>query len=57
MTLKHIYLAGGCFWGTEHLFIAEDLPREGAPEMPKHEVQVQVLVADGQAPVFTKVVR
>ncbi len=20
MTLKHIYLAGGCFWGTEHFF-------------------------------------
>ena len=43
--------------GTEYLFVAEDLPREGAPEMPKHEVQVYVLVADGQAPVFTKVIR
>ena len=20
MMLKHIYLAGGCFWGTEHFF-------------------------------------
>ena len=20
MTRKHIYLAGGCFWGTEHFF-------------------------------------
>lgn len=30
---------------------------KGAPEMPKHEVQVYVLVADGQAPVFTKVIR
>jgi Peptide methionine sulfoxide reductase len=20
MTNKHIYLAGGCFWGTEHFF-------------------------------------
>ena len=20
MTLKHLYLAGGCFWGTEHFF-------------------------------------
>ena len=20
MTIKHIYLAGGCFWGTEHFF-------------------------------------
>ncbi|MCR4665444.1 MAG: hypothetical protein K5660_08775 [Paludibacteraceae bacterium] len=43
--------------GTEYLFVAEDLPREGAPEMPTHEVQVYVLVADCQAPVFTKVVR
>ena len=43
--------------GTEYMFVAEDLPREGEPEMPKHEVQVYVLVADGQAPVFTKVVR
>ena len=43
--------------GTEYLFVAEDLPREGAPEMPKHKVQVYVLVVDGQAPIFTKVVR
>ena len=43
--------------GTEYVFTAEDLPREGAPEMPKHEVQVHVLVVDGQAPVFTKVIR
>ena len=43
--------------GTEYLFVAEDLPREGAPEMPKHEVQVYVLVAAGQTPVFTQVVR
>ena len=43
--------------GTEYLFVAEDLPREGAPEMPKHEVQVHVLVVEGQTPVFTKVVR
>ena len=43
--------------GTEYVFVAEDLPRDGAPEMPKHEVQVYVLVAEGQAPVFTKVVR
>ena len=42
---------------TQVPFVAEDLPREGAPEMPKHEVQVHVLVVDGQAPVFTKVVR
>ncbi len=43
--------------GTEYVFTAENLPREGAPEMPKDEVQVYVLVADGQAPVFTQVVR
>jgi hypothetical protein len=43
--------------GTEYVFTAEDLPREGAPEMPNHKVQVYVLVVDGQAPVFTKVVR
>jgi len=43
--------------GTEYLFVAEDLPHDGAPEMPKHEVRVYVLVADGQAPVFTRVVR
>ncbi len=43
--------------GTEYLFEAEDLPREGAPEMSKHEVQVYVLVVDGQAPVFTQVIR
>ena len=43
--------------GTEYLFVAEDMPREGAPEMPNHEVQVHVLVTDSQAPVFTKVVR
>lgn len=43
--------------GTEYLFVAEDMPREGAPEMPNHEVQVHVLVTDSQAPVFTKVIR
>ena len=43
--------------GTEYVFVAEDLPRDGAPEMPKHEMQVYVLAVEGQAPVFTKVVR
>ena len=43
--------------GTEYLFTAVDLPREGAPEMPAHELQVYVTVANGEAPVFTQVVR
>ena len=44
--------------GTEYLFTAEDMPREDKPDMPPAgELQVYVLVADGQAPVFTKVVR
>ena len=44
--------------GTEYLFTAEDLPREDKPDMPPAgELQVYVTVADGAAPVFTKVVR
>lgn len=43
--------------GTEYLFTAVDLPREGAPEMPAHELQVYVMVANGEAPVFTQVIR
>ena len=43
--------------GTEYLFTAVDLPREGAPEMPAHELQVYVTVANGEAPVFTQVIR
>ena len=43
--------------GTEYLFTAVDLPREGAPEMPAHELQVYVIVANGEAPVFTQVMR
>ena len=43
--------------GTEYLFTAVDLPREGTPEMPAHELQVYVTVANGEAPVFTQVVR
>ena len=43
--------------GTEYLFTAVDLPRDGAPEMPAHELQVYVTVANGEAPVFTQVVR
>ena len=44
--------------GTEYLFTAEDMPREDRPNMPPAgELQVYVLVANGQAPVFTRVVR
>lgn len=43
--------------GTEYLFTAVDLPREGAPEMPAHKLQVYVTVANGEAPVFTQIIR
>ncbi|MBR5060621.1 MAG: NAD(P)H-dependent oxidoreductase [Prevotella sp.] len=44
--------------GTEYLFTAVDLPREGGPQMPPGgEMQVYVTVEEGIAPVFTKVVR
>ena len=44
--------------GTEYLFTAVDLPREAKPDMPPAgEMKVYVTVLDGQAPVFTKVVR
>ena len=44
--------------GTEYLFTAVDLPREDKPDMPPAgEMQVYVTVVDGQAPVFTRVVR
>ena len=44
--------------GTEYLFTAEDLPREDRPDMPPAgEMQVYVTVANGEAPVFTKVIR
>ena len=44
--------------GTEYLFTAVDLPREDKPDMPPAgKLQVFVTVLDGQAPVFTKVVR
>lgn len=43
--------------GTEYLFTAVDLPREGAPQMPAHELNVYVTVAEGEAPVFTQVIR
>ena len=44
--------------GTEYLFTAVDLPRADKPDMPPAgEMQVFVTVLDGQAPVFTKVIR
>ena len=44
--------------GTEYLFVAENLPREGAPAGPfNNEMKVYVLAEDGQPPVFTQVLR
>ena len=44
--------------GSEYRFTAVDMPREDKPDMPPAgELTVYVLVADGQAPVFTRVVR
>ena len=44
--------------GNEYLFTAVDLPREDNPNMPPSgEMQVYVTVANGEIPVFTKVIR
>ena len=43
--------------GTEYLFTAVSMPREDRPDQAPAEIQVFVIVADGQAPVFTRVVR
>lgn len=44
--------------GNEYLFTAVDLPRKDNPNMPPTgEMQVYVTVANGEAPVFTKVIR
>lgn len=44
--------------GTEYLFTAVDKPREGAPQpAAPGELKVYVLALDGEAPVFTQVVR
>ncbi len=44
--------------GVEYLFTAEDLPRDGAPSGPfSGEMKVYVLAEEGQAPVFTQVIR
>ncbi|MBQ9473225.1 MAG: hypothetical protein IJU81_02300 [Bacteroidales bacterium] len=44
--------------GMEYLFTAVDLPRKDRPNMPPAgEMEVYVTVAEGQVPVFTRVVR
>lgn len=44
--------------GMEYLFTAIDLPREGRDDMPPAgELQVYVTVVEGEAPVFTQVLR
>lgn len=44
--------------GMEYLFTAFDLPREEKADMPPAgEMKVYVTVAEGQTPVFTKVIR
>lgn len=44
--------------GKEYLFTAVDLPREERDDMPPAgEMKVYVTVAEGQTPVFTKVIR
>lgn len=44
--------------GTEYLFTAANLPREGAaPDEPTGEIKVYVTVLEGQAPEFTQVLR
>ena len=43
--------------GTEFLFTAENLPREGMPAMGPSEMKVYVLCEEGKQPVFTQVVR
>ena len=43
--------------GTEYIFVARDLPRDPAMEMPARTMKVYVLAEDGKAPVFTQVVR
>jgi flavodoxin len=44
--------------GTEYLFTAADQPRPGGPQMPSAgEMKVYVTALEGEAPVFTQVVR
>ena len=43
--------------GTEYRFLATDMPREGITREDIHPMMVYVSAPDGQAPVFTRVVR
>lgn len=43
--------------GTEYLFTAVDKLRPGGPQMPAGEMKVYVTALEGEAPVFTQVVR
>ncbi len=43
--------------GTEYLFTAVDKPRPDGPQMPAGEMKVYVTALEGEAPVFTQVVR
>jgi len=43
--------------GTEYLFTAVDLPREGAPQAEPRELKVYVTAEEGKDPVFTQVIR
>lgn len=43
--------------GTEYLFTAVDKPRPDSPQMPTGEMKVYVTALEGEAPVFTQVVR
>ncbi len=43
--------------GTEYQFIALTVPRQATPESKMVEITVYVTVKDGEAPVFTQVVR
>ena len=43
--------------GVEYVFTAQNKPREGMPAFGPMEMKVYVLVAEGQPPVFTQVVR
>ena len=43
--------------GIEYLFVAESLPGEAPSTFPVHDIKVYVLAEEGQAPVFTQVIR
>ena len=43
--------------GTEYLFTAVDIPREGMPQQPGQSFRIYVNVLEGRAPEFTQVVR